>query len=409
MLPSSTRSRPSVIFVSQRRIAAGSAEEELVLLCAATTARREATNTRALQLVARLDWPRLLALLRAQRLVSTLGPRIIEVAPERTSERFESEVLETRDKDRRLGAFLQMIGAHVMDALADAGIRSTALKGPLLSETLYGDPGRRPSRDIDLLVAPEQLYRAVEVVRGFGYAAPIDMAEPGGLPLLHFAMVHERGELPPVELHWRIHWYESRFAQERLLAPHDETPAWRPKPIDELTALLLFYARDGFVGLRHAVDLGTWWDAFAPTLTRYPLDAQIGTYRALRPALLVSARVAGGVVGLPADRLTQNTSALGVRSSIALRLAEAHPHASEAQLYAEMGLVDGLLTPPGGLRAFVRRQVAPPTRSERRTGSQEREVLAGLARGIKLLGRFGLTLLRLGCARGQRRGGSFQD
>src|SRR5205814_8803590 len=100
-------------------------------------------------------------------------------------------------------------------------------------------------------VAPEHLKRAVEVVRELGYARPTDYVDSSGLPLLHFALVHERDELPPVELHWRIHWYETRFARERLLAP-DGAPDWRPAPVDELAALLLFYARDGFTGLRQA-------------------------------------------------------------------------------------------------------------------------------------------------------------
>ena len=46
---------------------------------------------------------------------------------------------------------------------------------------------------------------AVEVVRTLGYAVPTDHVEQGGLPLLHFVLAHERGELPPVELHWRVH------------------------------------------------------------------------------------------------------------------------------------------------------------------------------------------------------------
>ena len=77
--------------------------------------------------------------------------------------------------------------------LADAGIRCTPLKGPLLGEAIYGDPGRRLSSDIDLLVAPEQLQAAVEVVRGLGYGAPTDHVGADGLPLLHFVLVHERG------------------------------------------------------------------------------------------------------------------------------------------------------------------------------------------------------------------------
>lgn len=52
-------------------------------------------------------------------------------------------------------------------------------------------------------------------------------------------LVHERGELPLVELHWRMHWYEQDFARERLLPPaEDPMGDWRPAPVDELATLL---------------------------------------------------------------------------------------------------------------------------------------------------------------------------
>ena len=102
---------------------------------------------------------------------------------------------------------------------------------------------------------------------------PTDYVQDSGLPLLHFVLVHERGELPPVELHWRVHWYEQRFARERLLPPTaGQEGQWRPAPADELTSLLLFYARDGFIDLRLATDLGAWWDVHGPDLDPGALD-----------------------------------------------------------------------------------------------------------------------------------------
>jgi Uncharacterised nucleotidyltransferase len=170
------------------------------------------------QLVAGVDWSRLGETLRSRKLLPALGPRILELAEGRASDDFAAAVEQAIATGRRQGAFLQLVSLRVMAALADAGIRSTALKGPLLGEAIYGDPGRRLSSDIDLLVATEQLHTAVEVVRGLGYAAPTDYVQDCGLPLLHFALFHERGELPPVELHWRVHWYERSFARERHAA-----------------------------------------------------------------------------------------------------------------------------------------------------------------------------------------------
>ncbi len=213
--------------------------------------------------------------------------------------------------------------------LADAGIRSVALKGPLLGESIYGDPGRRLSSDIDLLVPPEQLHTAVEVMRGLGYGAPADHVYDGGLPLLHFMLVHERGELPPVELHWRVHWYERSFARERLLPPAvDPLGGWRPAPADELAALLLFYARDGFVGLRLACDLGAWWDVYGAQLPPRPLDELLRAYPAFARVIPVAVQVAARVVGLPAARIVGEMPRLGLRGRMAVRLANPNPQSS---------------------------------------------------------------------------------
>ena len=379
----------------------------MIALSAGTAARRASMRAQAERLEAELDWSRLTELLGVRRLLPTLGPRILELAGERAEHSFRTGVAQAVQAGRRQGAFLALIATRAMDALGDAGIRSTALKGAPLSEALYGDPGRRLSSDIDLLVAAEQLHDAVGVVRKLGYGAPTDFVGDRGLPLLHLALLHEQAALPPVELHWRVHWYESCFARERLLAPGVEAARdWRPAPVDELAAMLLFYARDGFIGLRHAVDLGAWWDVFGERLAPRALGEVTGEYPALEPALAVAVRVAERTVGIPAGQLVGGAAKLRARDRVALRLAEPYPHSSEAQLYADMGLIDGLLTPPGGLRAFAGRQLAPPRDGSReRAPGQWRRASSTVGHAARMLGRFGLALTRLLRAPRSGRGG----
>ena len=336
-------------------------------------------------------------LLSARRLLPTLGPRIVEFGGARVEDGFAEAVRGAVEAARRQGAFLQIISARTMDALALAGIRSSALKGTLLGEAIYGDPGRRQSSDIDLLVPAERLSDAVRLVRAQGYAPPLDLLGEDGLPLLHFALVHERETLPPVELHWRVHWYETRFARERLLAPADAAIGWRPAPADELAALLLFYARDGFIGLRHAADLGGWWDALGAGLAPGALTEVIAAYPALGPVLAAATTVAERTVGLPAARVLAGAPQLRGRARIAVRLADPYPHSSEAQLYADMGLIDGLLAPPGGLGEFCKRQLAPP-----RAAMPAPAIHGGVGRigfaiahFARVLGRYALALARL--------------
>jgi Uncharacterised nucleotidyltransferase len=375
-----------------------SAEQQIILLSAATADRRREMGERVEGQLAGLDWPLLTELLRSQRLLPTLGPRVLELADGAAPGEFGIAVSAAIDAARRQDALLQLISARTMEALADAGIRSTALKGPTLGEALYGEAGRRLSSDIDLLVAAEHLNRAVEVVRGLGYAAPADHIGASGLPLLHFALVHERDELPPVELHWRVHWYETRFARERMLAPSGSTAGdWRPASVDELIALLLFYARDGFTGLRQATDLGAWWDAFGAELSPASLAESARSYPALAPALAAALKVAKRTVRFPAERVTGDAPPLGARGRIAVRLANGHPYDSQAQLFAEIGLIDGLLAPPRGLWTFVRRQVAPPAEviREHVEKAHRGRATSTLGYSLRVLGRYALAMIRL--------------
>jgi hypothetical protein len=217
------------------------AEREIALLSAGTAARRLAGADRFERLAATVDWSALTQLLQAGRVLPLLGPRILAACGERASNEFQAALAAALESGRHQEVLLQLAGARTMDALAGAGIRATALKGPLLGEAIYGEPGRRPSSDVDLLVAAEDLAAAVAVARKLGYDEPSDHLMANGLPVLHFSLAHRSGQLPPLELHWRIHWYEGRFARERLLAPSPESPNdWRPAPADEVAALLLY-------------------------------------------------------------------------------------------------------------------------------------------------------------------------
>jgi hypothetical protein len=374
------------------------AEQQLTLLSAGTAARRRAMGERADRLVANVDWQRLAEVLRLRRLLPTLGPRILELAEGQASAGFVAGVEQALEAGRRQSAFLQLISLRIIATLTDAGIRSTLLKGPLLSEAIYGDPGRRLSNDIDLLVAEEQLHTAVEVVRQLGYAAPADHVERCGLPRLHFLLVHERQKLPPVELHWRVHWYERDFARERLLPPTGDTSGdWRPALADELVALLLFYARDGFIDLRLATDLSAWWDVFGAELQPGALEELLRVYPALIRVIPAAIKVAESVVGLPSAQVIEEMPKLGLRERTAVRLANPNPHASQSQLHADMGLIDGLLTPRGGFGAFVRRQMLPPREvlEEQARHGATRRATSPLGCCAGALARYSIAMTRL--------------
>jgi hypothetical protein len=373
-------------------------EDRIILASAGTRARRHAAHECARLLLRTLDWEVLTEGLRARRLLPTLGPRILELAEEGADAHFAAAVYSAIDAGRVHAAALTLASTRTIAALAQAGISSTLLKGPLLGQAVHGDSGRRYASDIDLLVKEAQLPQAVEVVRGLGYNPPTDHVDAEGLPLLHFALVHERLELPTVELHWRVHWYERSFAHERLLAPlAGATAEWRPAPADELAALLLYYARDGFAGLRLATDISAWWDVLGDELQPGALGELLGLYPELARVLRVAVVVAEKVVGLPAKRILGTLPRLHVRELLAARLADPNPRGTNAQIFADMGLIDGLLAPTGGFAAFLRRQVIPPREvlDGRATSAREPHVSSPWGHSARVLARYGIAMTRV--------------
>jgi Uncharacterised nucleotidyltransferase len=368
-------------------------EERLILLSAGTAERRAQTRDETERLSAAADWGVLARLLESRRLLATLGPRLTALAAD-SGEAFDAAVAASIASSRLQAGVLELIGARIRAALLDAGINASALKGPQLSSALYGDCGRRPSSDIDLLVGEEQLEHAVAVVRELGYKAPTDRVRKDGLPLLHFALAHEQGELPSVELHWRIHWYESRFARERLLGNGRD---WHPQLEDELAALLLFYARDGFIGLRYASDLSAWWDRHGDACPPGAIDEVIGAYPALGPVLTTAAAVSERTVGIPAARLARRAQALSIRERLAARVADPNPQLSRAQFYSEVSLVDCLLSPIKDMRALLARQLAQPEHDgpERARRPWMRALTATLSHAARTLLRHAITLTRI--------------
>ena len=371
-------------------------EHELLLTLVGTAERRRQSEERIRQLAASADWNRLEQLLESNRVFPSLGPRLAELAPDDVAAGFGDSLARARQAAGGDEIFLQLTADQVHAALAERGIRSALLKGPLLGRAAYGEAGRRVSSDIDVLVPAEDLQGAAAVLQELGYAPPTDYLEAGGLPLLHLTMVHGERRLPSVELHWRIHWYEREFARRHLLPSEPSAPSdWRPEPAAEFAALLLFYARDGFVGLRYPSDLSAWWDRHAAAVDPSEIARLATAHPPLRPALAAALAVTGRTIGLPAT-LTAGCGDLGRRGRMAVRLADPYPYPSLEQAYAEIGLIDGLLTPRNKLGEYARRQIAPPAAVLREHAERaEEEAVSPLGYGFRNLLRYALALSRV--------------
>jgi hypothetical protein len=317
-------------------------ERRLIQLLCGTEARRQEGLAEMSRLMGRIDPPRLVDLLKRVNLLVLIGNRLLALGfgdvPELTRE------LESfSGQARRWGTATELASLEVLDRLSRAGIRALPLKGSLLALELYGDVATRTSMDIDVLVAPEDLPGAVATVSELGWRWERDVRRMGGLPALHETLMHPT--LPRVELHWRVHWYERRFAADALerAAPAGSRESLRMQPLDGLIALMLFYARDGFSGLRFPADVAAWWDLrCAASSVPSPAELVTQRYPALAAPVTVASRLLSELVGVPAGRTRESP----FRWRVAAGLASPFLDGGRQQAEANAGLTDLLLAPP---------------------------------------------------------------
>ena len=133
-----------------------------------------------------------------------------------------------------------------------AGLKLMPVKGALLVSTHYGDPGARPMADLDVVCAPDELARAVEV----GQALGLKLVEPEAFRrargATHDVKLTAGGVI--IELHHRL-WHELRIARDvtPLLARArpvalGATRAWAPDDADHLYLVCVHAATHGFLG-----------------------------------------------------------------------------------------------------------------------------------------------------------------
>lgn len=339
--------------------ASGEREVALVYLLAGGEARRVLLRASARALLARADFDRVASLLAGRRLLPLIGSRALETAPDLCPAEFRVAVGEAVTRARAHALAVETTIGSAARRLASAGIRTLPLKGPLLAADVHGDTGLRETNDADLLVRRADLQRAAEILQAAGHSRPRDAIRRNGLPDLHLTLGHP--SLPAVELHWRVHWDEPAFS-EWMLARAREGPdgLLHAQPDDLAASLLLYYARDGFHGVRMAADIAAWWDRHGEAMPARFLEGHARRYPGLAPALSAAARCAEQLTGVPARSWLGDAAARGRRVDLATRFADWTQEGDRDQLAANISLVGGLLAAPGSGGSFVRRELSLP-------------------------------------------------
>jgi len=397
-------------FAQARRAEQLPVEEELAFRLAAVAAARAADRGRIRALAARANLEVLVEHLAGQRLLALIGSRLIDSCEDLVEPALRRAVAAATAHAR----LVHVLGVHhtvdLCRRLEQAGIEVVALKGPLLAERIYADPALRAApRDIDLLVRPERLDEAVQVVRARGFALRDDDIWADGLPHYHYGLLPQRSGMPNVELHWRLHWYEREFAQRlisRSLIGPDGVRI--PSPADDLAALLIVFARDGFVGLRLAADIGAWWDANGARLRRPGLEGILAENPRLRATLLAAVEAAEALVAVPRHELVSERWRTPRRARVALRLVNWRGRGDWHELTTDITLIDLLLIPLAAGRVFIRHYYFQPLskyarehgwRPEARFRNELRRTAHALVRLVRSAWRYGARLWSI------RRGG----
>jgi hypothetical protein len=207
----------------------------------------------------------------------------------------------------------------------------------------------RSAGDINILVAA--VAGAIEVVEPMDWRWQRPSQRSAELPPLHETLTHST--LPRVELHWRAHSYEDRFAADALQRAErpDAGAPLRMLPADGLATLTLIYARDGLSGLRTPADIAAWSDTRCPGEDP---DARIDSIARAYPALEAPVRVGTAARGPPGGPTIRSPSQQRFRWTVAAELATPFYEGGDAQVRANASLVDLLLAPAQGSRASLR-------------------------------------------------------
>ncbi len=183
--------------------------------------------------------------------------------------------IETKDNQRyrieqsafalKVAGFQEIVGG----VLSSNGIRFLGLKGLSLSQILYGDICRREFGDLDLLVAPEDALRAIELLEdeGFVRTYPNKFSKSQDLALVRYGKaqnLYRKASSLSLDLHWKLvsSWigddlypFEALWERSRVLNRQGMRP-WRTLGSeDTLLFLALHGFQDGFPRLKQILDL----------------------------------------------------------------------------------------------------------------------------------------------------------
>jgi len=166
------------------------------------------------------------------------------LSPSERPWRDQTLMMHHRRHAQRLAALRRLI-----EAFREEGISCVSLKGPLLAERFYERPYLRPANDLDLLIHERDVGRSARVMSQLGFQ--LEGRHPWQLhrKLDKHLDFHPAGNLPRVEIHFRLKAGGAFLPAAEFL---DRACTW-PSP-SGFEALVLSPSDDAFYSCVHAAN-----------------------------------------------------------------------------------------------------------------------------------------------------------
>jgi hypothetical protein len=194
-----------------------------LLICCARLRLSEAERNRVVQLLGSgLDWSYLIKMASWHSLMPLLYRHLNALAVPRE---IAARLWAFHESNGRRNRIMAQALLEILGTLDLAGIPAVAYKGPGLAAAVYGDLALRQFGDLDLLLRPQDILRAKELLQNQGCIAEYDLNPSVETAFLHshlnYHLVLIRVvDRVVVELHWKT---DADFPVER----DNDTPWWR--------------------------------------------------------------------------------------------------------------------------------------------------------------------------------------
>jgi len=164
--------------------------------------------------------------------------------------------------NQRRNQSLQAEHEKILAALTAGGVRAWPLKGPEMSQALYGDAAARQVADLDVLIHPDSLDAADRVLAKFGYRR----AAPGRLERFRESqeLLYVRHAVEGTAFHLDLHQRLLPYVKRDPLAKRVFAEGLTPENL--LVYLCANHVSHRFARLKHLLDIERLLAKSGPTL-----------------------------------------------------------------------------------------------------------------------------------------------